>query len=216
MPTGASHNTYIGNLYLIFSMVPKKEVWSWSYLFSYWNCIDFSVCNMEKATWFCLVSQNKICIYLAPVQSVSTFYEVENFSVSVALQPTPFPSHVEFLLPGQSPCITNGTEDRLLYLDRLNKKALTSEGQTPDLSACETNNLLTLRLNPQLPNMTQSYPITSIFVNSLGPSSLNWSFSQRSRPFAEILAIGTPAVNKQKQCVNVNTFSEVNLRKSIF
>lgn len=170
MPIGISHNTYIGNLCLISSILPKKGFWSWSYLFSYWNCIDFLVCNREKGTWFCLVSQNKICIYLAPVQSVSTFYEVENFysvwgSVSFPrrdyVQPTPFPSHAECLLPGQAPCVTSGAEGRLLRPDSSDKEALTTERQTSDHSACEMNNLLTLRLNPHCPirlKVIQSHP----------------------------------------------------------
>lgn len=59
--------------------------------------------------------------------------------------------------------------------------------------------------------MTQSYPITFVFEDSLGLSSLNWSLRQNSRPFVEILAVGASAVNKQKQWVNTNTFGEMRL-----
>lgn len=57
--------------------------------------------------------------------------------------------------------------------------------------------------------MNQRVSITLVFKNSLGLSGLNWSLSQRSRPFAEILATGAPAVSKHKRWVHTCASSEV-------
>lgn len=207
-----------------FSTVPKKRVSSCGYYFII-KILFTSQFVTEKATRFCLVSQKKIYICLAPIQSVSRFYEVENFSrvwgsVSFPrrdyVQPTMFPSHAESLLPGQALCISSGEEGRLLYLGSSDNEVLTTEGQTLDHSACELNNLFTFRLNPHFPIWFKVIQSHSSLWTAWGSQVWTVSWAKDPGHLQRSWQIGTPAVNKQKQCVNMNTFSEVKLGKSIF
>jgi hypothetical protein len=129
------------------------------------------------------------------------------------VQPVTFPSCAYSPLPGLALCVTQEMEGTHLGLDDRDGGALTAELQPHD-------SVWVLHPHPQAEptelNRNQRFPIIFVFENSLGLSSSNWSLSQRSRPFAEILATGASAVNKQKQWVNTNTFSEVKLREIHF